>query len=354
MLGRSAVRAVQRTRFSTFALCVLLLFGFTSAGCGSFPGVNGIRIVDLKISGEGPYGWVDNDTFVTKLPTGESYTRTDGKSVPVTRVATINYRTGERKYFGRATSDVCFSRGYVSYFFLNQSTGELLAFYGDLGKEKIYSVGPEGLTIDRGPRGSCRPWGERPRRPEWLSNDSAFWPLSPYLGFLSCGVRAATLDTSSVTARFHRPGDEIGLKLPFSCYEVSNSLKYYEFSGAYFGLEFDYRSPYPNKRTRRVFWLHPDGRVETHVLPQSEVVRHAVIPTAKGYLAISRPTTRDGTYEIYLVTPQGVTPVVPGDGVAVTSPDGCKVAILHDPQRTARRFRDRPATKTLKVLELCR
>jgi hypothetical protein len=157
-----------------------------------------------------------------------------------------------------------------------------------------------------------------------------------------------------INARFHKPDDPKGALLPFSCYQVFSGLKYYAFKGAYFALEHDFRWPWPQEHERRIFWLYPDGRVETLVLPFSNAIRDSGIPTSRGLLTFARPSKRGDDYWIYLVTPEASKVVLRGTGSGVTSPDGCKVAMLHDREFDARVDKRRVTTKvTLKVLELC-
>lgn len=338
------------------SMCVML-GAFALNACASIhlgpENETDVRVVDLKISG-GPIGWLDNETIVIIAESGERYARKDGAMQPITRVMTINYKTNEKQTYGKVSGEFCFSEGYVSYAFLDRATDELWVSYGELGKEATQKVKPGEINFDRGPRGSCRPWSERPKSPPWVKEKTAIWPLSPYLGLINCNVPAATLRTQYIKARFHRPDDQVGVELPFSCYEVSSSLKYYPFKNAYFGLEFDFRSPWPMGRDRRVFWLYTDGRVETLVLPYSEAIREAAIPTARGIIGFSRPSDREGDYWIYLVTPEATKRVLRGHAAGITSPDGCKVAMAHDPDFKARIQGRKIATKgTLKVLEVC-
>jgi hypothetical protein len=160
--------------------------------------------------------------------------------------------------------------------------------------------------------------------------------------------------TQYVKARFHKPDDETGVDLPFSCYEVFRGLQYYPFKGAYFALEFDFRHPWPEDRNRRAFWLYPDGRVDTVVLPYSTAIRESGIPTARGVVAFARPSKRGDDYWIYLVTPESSKRILRGNASGVTSPDGCRVAMLHDPEFDARvDGRSVTSPVTLKVLDLC-
>jgi hypothetical protein len=132
-------------------------------------------------------------------------------------------------------------------------------------------------------------------------------------------------------------------------------MRYHVFKGAYFALEFDFRSPWPAGRERRAFWLYPTGRVETIVLPYSAAIRESAIPTARGIVAFAHPETRNDDYWVYLVTPNSAKRIVRGSASGMTSPDGCKVAMQHDPDFDARvEGRSVKAAVTLKVLELCK
>ena len=353
-----AIRIPMKLRLLSLGrLCALLAALFLGA-CASVDigaeNETNARIVDLKFAAAGPFGWVDNDTFVVMMNTGERYNRKDGAEVLVARVATVNYRTGERKLFGKVSSQLCYFDGYVSYAFLDRSNDDLWVSFGELGKETTRKIKPGEINFDRGARGSCRPWSERPKNPSWTKEKTAIWPLSPYLGLLNCNVPAATVRTQYVRARFHKPDDDVGVEVPFSCYEVQMSLRYYAFEGAYFGWEFDFRSPWPVGRPRRAFWLYPTGRVETVVYPYSEIIREQAIPTVAGLIAFAQPTDRNGDYGVYLVTPEATKRILRGHAAGVTSPDGCKVAVLHDPEYKARlQNRSPKSTVTLKVLELC-
>lgn len=338
-------------------LCVIL-GAFAISACASIDvgaeNETDIRIIDLKTSAAGPFGWVDNETFVIMANTDERYIRKDGQEVRVARVMTHNYRTGERKVFGKVSSQLCYSDGYVSYAFLDRATEELWVSYGKLGEETTHKIKPGEMNFDRGPEGSCRPWSERPLNPPWAKPKTAIWHLWPRLGLINCQAPTASVRTKYIKARFHKPDDDAGIELPFSCYEVFGGLRYYPFKGAYFALEFDFRSPWPEGRDRRAFWLYPDGRVETLSFPYSQAIRASAIPTARGFVASARPANREDDYGIYLITPESTKRIARGNGAGVTSPDGCKVAMLHDPDFKARaRTRGATTPVTLKVLDLC-
>ena len=314
---------------------------------------SGVRIVDLKVSGL-PTGWVDNETILLSVDSGETFLRKDGSRSAVIRLVGFNYQTKEQRIYGRTDAGLCFFNGYVSYFYQDEQTGELIAAHGLLGQEKRQIFKSGSIDFDRGPRGSCRPWNERPAIPDWIGSKAGVWHLSPGLGFVDCNVAAATVDTRRVKARFHSLNDHLGVELPFSCYQIQTSLRYYSFRNAYFGLEFDVRSPWPVGRDRFVFWLHPDGNVEQVLLRYSDAIRDEVIPTARGLMAFSQPYDRAADYWVYFITADATKPVLRGYATGVTSPDGCKVAVLHDPERRARvEGRKTAADPSVKVLEVC-
>jgi hypothetical protein len=312
------------------------------------------RVIDLKI-GVNPIGWKDDETIVLIGDSGERYARKDGAMEPVLRVMTLNYQTGRREVFGKVGGQFCYVDGYISYSFLDRATDELWVSYGELGNETVRKIKPGELDFDRGPTASCRPWGERPVTPPWFDEKARIWHLWPRLGLINCRSASVSIRTQHIKARFYKPDETVGIELPFSCYEVFRGLRYYPFKGAYFALEFDFRSPWPEGRDRRAFWLYPDGRVETIVLPYSTAIRESGIPTVHGIVAFARPVKREDDYWVYLVTPEATKHIMRGNASGVTSPDGCKVAMLHDPEFDARIDR-RPVTTsvTLKVLELCK
>lgn len=314
-----------------------------------------VRVLDLKTSGAGPFGWVDNETFVIMANTGERYSRKDGAEVLVARVTTLNYKTGERRTFGKVSSGLCHSPdGYVSYIFADGAKDELWASYGKLGEETTRKIKPGEIAFDRG--GSCRPWSEDVHiaTPAWAEGKTDVLRLWPRLGLISCNVRPYSVATRHINASYHKSGAESGIELPFSCNHVRRGFTYYPFKGAYFTPEQAHMTPWPAGSDRKSYWLYPDGKVETLVLPYSSAIRENMVPTKRGIIAFGRPATRQEDYGVYLVTPQATKRILRGHAAGVTSPDGCKVAILHDPEYDARLDR-RPVSEpvTLKILELC-
>jgi hypothetical protein len=157
-----------------------------------------------------------------------------------------------------------------------------------------------------------------------------------------------------VAASFHSGGEANGVVLPFSCFDVRRGFKYYEFKRAYFTAEQDLVTPWPVGKDRKAYWLFPDGRVETLMLPYSSAIRESMIPTVRGIVAFSRPTSRTEQYGVFLVTAQRTERILEGHGSGITSPDGCKVAVLHDSEYDARLEGRRVSSPvTLKILDFC-
>jgi len=343
----------QRASAYLLALALLLLgHACTSHGIRGAPEAD-LRIIDLKITAA-PIAWVDSETILLRFNSGETVQRKDGGTSMVFRLMTLNHRTGDRRIYGRADSAICYSDGYISYIYEDETTGEIVALHGELGRENVFRAEPGKLLFDRGPTGSCRPLRERPALPDWAQDKTATIRLWPPVGVIACNVRSYSLETKDVPASFHKGGDTKGIELPFSCFDVRRGLKYYEFKQAYFTPQIDLVTPWPIGKNRKAYWLFPNGDVQTLKLPYSSAIRENMIPTVRGIVAFSRPVSKSEEYGVYLVTPEGTKHILRGHGSGITSPDGCKVALLHDQEYDARVDGRRVSSSpTLKILDFC-
>ena len=333
---------------TTFALFLLVI-----PGCGvvSFLSDNetDIPIVDLRFRSH-PIGWLDNETVVVIGDARDLNDQPEQAKRPDLRVMTVNYRTGARTIFGKFTSEVCFWEGYVSYVYVDESN-ELWAAYGELGKETVVKTSPGELTFHRG--GSCRPMRELAPLPEW-SRSIATQVLWPRVGVISCNVRSYSYANRQVPASFHKLTDPVGIELPFSCFDVRYGFKYYTFKGAYFAQQRDLVSPWPVGRDRKAYWLYADGKVETVLVPYSAVIRDTMIPTARGIVTLTEPASGDSNLGVYLITSAGPKRILRGYAGGSVSPDGCRLAVSHDPEFIRRiEHRRVSSTPSLKILELC-
>jgi hypothetical protein len=338
-----------------FCLCVLAAL---TASCSAMEpsGAEDIKVIDSPIVAY-PIAWMDDERILMRKDTGETSARPNGARIALFHWVSYNYKTGEIQDHGPVGTKPCYTSGYVSHFMHDDVDDEhLIAVYGELGKETRRRVKPGELWFEGGARGSCRPVSEGPTRPSWARADSAIWFLWPRLGVIDCQTRQVSPLANHIKARFHRLGAEQGVELPFSCEEVSgyDRLRYYPFKGAYFAIEYDYRHPWPENRNRRAFWLYPDGHVETLTFPYSQAIRNYAIPVHDGILAFSRPANRKDDYWVYYLTPNSTKRLYRGNATGITSPDGCKVAMLLDPDFKAKvRSRDVKTPVQLKVLDFC-
>jgi len=335
-------------------LCVLL--ALTPLSCASLENGSpeGIKVTNLSVVSY-PLAWMDNERILMRIDTKKRVDVPGGGRYAIFDLISYNYKTGERHNYGRAGSEICYSDGYISRGWRDDKDHtKVILLYGQIGHETRREAKPGEVTFQGGAMGSCRPWSEHPPRPSWADPKTTIWTLWPRLGVIDCQVRDVSVLTSQVKARFHRPGESVGVALPFSCYEVFPGPRYYPYKHAYFALEWDYRHPWPKGRDRRAFWLYPDGRVDTLTFPYSPAIRDYAIPVANGLLAFSEPSSRKDDYWVYFLTPKSSKRLFRGHATGITSPDGCKVAMLIDPEFRARVWSRKVTTPVqLKVLDFC-
>jgi hypothetical protein len=339
----------------TFRALVLTMAMAVVSACGSLNSSLGpevsVGVMDTKLAFH-PMAWLDDETLVVIGESGETTTRQDGSTQRILRVMTLNYRTGAQETFGKFTSQFCFNNGYVSYFYLDPSNDELWISYGPLGKELVTKTKPGEIAIDWGAFGSCRPWNELPPLPDWTRTTETL-RLWPRVGIISCNVRSYSFRTRNIRASFHKLPESTVVELPFSCFDVKRGFRYYAFNNAYFSPEQDLVSPWPKGRDRRLFWLYADGTVETVTLTYSPYIRDTLVPTARGIVALTQPASGDENLGVYLISPAGPIRILRGYAAGVLSPNGCRMAVLHDPDFLARLERRSAKTPSLKILELC-
>ena len=335
-------------------LCALVVLAPLSCASLENESAEGIEVTNLPVVSY-PLAWMDNERILMRVDTGKRIDAPGGGRYATFDLISYNYKTGERHDYGRVGQQICYAGGYISHTRADdENSNTIIAVYGELGRESVRRIRRGEMAFERGATGSCRPLSERPPRPSWAQNDTYVMYLWPRLGFVDCQTRAVNPLTKSVKARFHRNNDDVGVELPFSCEQVFGGLRYYPFKGAYFALEYDYRHPWPEGVDRRAFWLYPDGRVETLTFPYSKAIRNTAVPVIDGLLAFSRANSRKEDYWVYFVKPDSATRLFRGDATGITSPDGCKVAMLIDPDYKKKLWsRDVKSPVLLKVLDFC-
>ena len=349
---RTAPRT-DRVRCKAWLCAVLALLPLSCASLEYLP-PDKIKVTDLPVVSY-PLAWMDNERILMRVDTGKIVEIPGHGPSRTFDLISFNYKTSERHNYGRVGQQICYRDGYISHTRLaDDNKNVIVAVFGELGKEAVRRIRPGEMMFDRGATGSCRPWSEYPARPSWARQDTFIWHLWPRLGLIDCQTRAVNPLTRHIKARFHRTGDAVGVELPFSCEQVFGGLRYYPFKGAYFAFEHDYRHPWPEGVDRRAYWLYPDGRVEVLKFAYSNAIRNTAVPVANGLLAFSRTYGRGGDFWVYFVTSDSATRLYRGNAIGITSPDGCRVAMLIDPDFKAKAWSHSVKTPvSLKVLDFC-
>jgi hypothetical protein len=337
-------------------LCALLALAPLSCASLEQGDASTITSIDLPVFG-GPIAWMDNERILLRVDAGRRIDVPDGGQYATFDLISYNYKTGDRHNYGRVGQQICYADGYISHTRLDdEDNNVVIAVYGELGKESTRRVRRGEMLFEGGASGSCRPLSDLPKRPSWVSEKTTIWFLWPRLGFIDCRTNFVSPLAKHVKARFHRFDDSVGVALPYSCYQVRSygTLRYYPYKNAYFSFEHDFNTPWPKGRDRRAFWLYPDGHVETLTFPYSQAIRHTATPVADGILAFAEPANRKDDYWVYYLTPRSSKQLFRGNAAGITSPDGCKVAMVIDPDFKAKAWsRDIETPVALKILDFC-
>lgn len=265
-----------------------------------------------------------------------------------------DFETETLKEHGDIGGGLCYANGYLRYWRRNDgesrgSAAEWIA--GELGKQA--KIDSQYVTIDRE---TCKPRDDAVL-PDW-TRGKAVVRLKPAHGFFVIGEEK---DDRNTPVTYHPGGERDGIVMPFKRREF-HAVTYFAFKAAYF-LRGDYfvvmpghrlggynKSPWPIGTPIPAWWLHLDGRVEAMKLPTEARFATAsrTFPTRAGihYLSPDYPSN-DGLFKV--VNETMVERVLKGfiEEYAV-SPDGCKVAIDHNPKYSGRRGQG-----TLKVIDVC-
>jgi hypothetical protein len=367
--SKAAPETGLRTHFSFCfrcnwpALCIAL-----TTACTSLPLAGEFAIKDSGTQAERgtQIYWISNEEVLFGGPTGEMR-RGDGVAEPITRVSVWNVRTNEVKRYGELAGSLCYYEGYVVFWERDVATNRLWINYGKLGETVRQERGPAQGEFDPV---TCRPIKELPERPDWTKGLALRW-LRPEHGLLVLGSGSG-IDSMKNTRLSYCPSvDKMRcVDLPLKRREA-NGFHWYDFQGAYFvWSEFFFvdpshpaggytRAPWPLDQPRPVWWLYPDGKVEVILLPPSPWRDGGSIsfyPTLRGVFVQSHSLSKTGLGNAggYLVHREKITKLVEAyiENSAV-SPDGCRIAYIHDPYDVFPR-KVRLQRITLRAIELCR
>ncbi|HZO55660.1 MAG TPA: hypothetical protein VFB63_23320 [Bryobacteraceae bacterium] len=333
----------------------VLTFGCASAGTS--PDFQ-IRDSGLRAAHNISVYWISNEEVLFAGPTGETRKRPDGSEEPINRVSTWNSRTSEVRRYGEIAAQLCYHDGYVVYW-QRVSPQRLRVNYGKLGEESGVERGPlqTGEFYDAH---TCRNQNELDALPVWAKQANAR-RLLPQHGFLVAdgGSRNTTYSLCPTDAndRAQCVGLSIGQR------EV-RTFNWHPFKGAYFAVGHYFqvdashpdggvgRSPWPKGVPMPVWWLYPDGRTERVMLPSGPWLNYFVSPTRNGFATVGHNNA--GQQTLYFMAGDAVRPILVGliekDAV---SPDGCRLAVIHDPKKPSDPTPQHQRHITLKVIDFC-
>ncbi len=154
----NALRAVWDRRKSL--LCALLALAPLSCASLEEESLEGVKVTNLPVVSY-PVAWMDNERILMRYSNGDSVSYSGGSRKAIFYWVSYNYKTAERQNYGRVGTSPCYRDGYVSHYMTDdEDSKQLIAVYGELGKETRRRVEKGEIWFDNAARGSCRPWSE--------------------------------------------------------------------------------------------------------------------------------------------------------------------------------------------------
>jgi hypothetical protein len=173
----------------------------------------------------------------------------------------------------------------------------------------------------------------------------------------------------NTSIHLHVPGSSTDIPLPIGRQEVWGQLQYAPFKGAYFLPAANYfdettgrerhGADWPKSHPHPAWYIYPDGTTERIEIPHLPFMEHGSLMffgSRPGVFIVSHSLERSGkpgTAGGYFAQGQEVEKLSTGYITdAAVSPDGCKVAFVHDPHDTDKGI-DRFGRITVKAINLC-
>ncbi len=207
-------------------------------------------------------------------------------------------------------------------------------------------------------RFSCRYYEQKP---DWALRGHLSLPLLEEHGSLFWNGAISGRNTPIM---FYTPGDTKGVPLPIGTREAWPGLtRYVPFKHAYLLWGYSYidkatgtEYPYiPPDKSQPIWWLTPDGQVKEQAIPNKSwmkkqeyyAIRDGLFVASRGITDLGDPGVAGG----YILKSGTEQKLISGmlENVVV-SPDGCKVALIHDPY-TKEPFFERINVKVISICE---
>ena len=349
-------------KFSLILLLGLLLASPQLAGCAEVKSV--YPILDSGKRGLGIYGWLDNDRVLFYSEQRVQAKPGDGPGPPPVLEAghyiwdtTAGTLSKDSSLGG--VSNFCVRGDRIT--FLRRSPADekqLLVVTRLKGQEMVAPL----VNAQWFNRFSCRYYEQKP---EWDRGQYSLPLLEEHGSLLLKDSR------QNNPVMFYFPKNEKGVALPIGTRQVLHNLvQYAAFKNVYFLYPIAYIDPetgkeepigpWPKGKPVQVWWLAPDGKVTTEDIPFMPFMRggsRGFFPTRGGIFIYSHKTDdlgKPGDAGGYLAQDGKVLKLITGmvDQVSI-SPDGCKVAFLHDPYTREPVF-ERVKVKVVTVCEEAR
>ena len=216
-------------------------------------------------------------------------------------------------------------------------------------------------------RFSCRYYDIKP---DWLQPNHQTLPLRDGDGFLDWFPTGGSESFRNKPLRFRADDAADWLELPIGTREVwHNLVQYAPFKKSYLLYPIAYIDPrtgkeepvgpWPHGKPVPIWWLTSEGNVMTETVPYMRFMRggsRSYYPTREGIFISTHKAddlAKPGDAGGYLVRKSQVIKLITGmlDSVSV-SPDGCRIAFVHDPYDTIY-GKDRLNRITVKSINLC-
>jgi hypothetical protein len=340
----------------------ILACGLLVGACAGLPSAAEIAIKDsgVQVARGMRIYWLNDHEVLFGGPTEESRVRKDSVAEPINRVSVWNIRTNQVTRFGELAGSLCYHEGYIVFWERDVPTNRLWINYGKLGETTRQERGPAQGEFDPV---TCRPIKDLPPRPEWTQGLAIRWLRSDH-GFLVLGAADPKEAMKNTPIQFCSNAERAScVELPIKQRE-SRGFEWVPFKKAYFvvGHYFQVdsrhprggfnRSPWPLGAPLPAWWLYPDGRVEQLLLPPGRWLEYFVYPSSVGFLTVGAgPSAFEQS--LYLIQDDKGVSIVHGlIQTPAVSPDGCRIAINHDPQPLKTNARNNSHV-TLKIIELC-